>query len=224
MRKKYIIELEENEHLYKTEMVLGEPVLCGVLAEPYTVPDLEKILEQAKADAYQEGLKDGQAVTLANEQNNAFNNGYKKCLEDMEQVRKEERDRGYEDGYECGLDDAWKAARTIIEMDWEDKNKIFGKDVFLLSNIFSDNTAAEAIEKLKQYEKEQEGFHVGDEFENETGKKFVVLKTNGSEIDRYIDADGQTYHMNVKYKVMRKTGRHFPEITTFFEKMRKGQE
>ena len=47
---------------------------------------------------------------------------------------------------------------------------------------------------------------------------------DGKEIDRYIDSDGRTYHMNVKYKVMRKTGRHFPEIATVLEKMREGQD
>ena len=192
MLKKYIIELEENEHLYKTEMVLGEPVLCGVFPEPYNEPDLE----QVRKEAYQKGLKDGVA----------------KCLN---------REHCTKEAYQRGLDEAWKAARKIANMPYGEEEKVFGSGGW---TFITKHTAAEAIEKLKQYEQEQEGFHVGDEFENETGKKFVVLKVNGKEIDRYIDEEGKTYCMNVKYKVMRKTGRHFPEITTFFEKMRKGQE
>ena len=79
-----------------------------------------------------------------------------------------------------------------------------------------------SVEDLTPYT-EFEEYRVGDEFENGT-EKFVVLKMDGKEIDRYIDGDGKTYVMKEKYKVMRKTGRHFPEIAAVLEKMRGEQE
>lgn len=152
---------------------------------------------------------------------------------DLEQVRKEAYQKGYEteyedgynepgknqqEAYQRGLNDAWEAARWIADTTYDVERKIFDCCYWDVVKTF---TAAEAIEKLKAYEQEQEKeFKVGDEFENGSGKKFVVLKMNGKEIDRYIDVDGKTYCMTVKYKEMRKTGRHFPEIATVLEKMR----
>lgn len=148
---------------------------------------------------------------------------------DLEQVRKEAYEDGYNAGfgrkidasYQEGLSDAWEAARKIIcEMDYEDHMKIFGGDN--LDYIFALSPTT-VIEKLKAYEQEQE-YRVGDEFENGAGRKFVVLKMDGKEIDRYIDGDGKTYVMKEKYSVMRKTGRSFPEIAAVLEKMRGEQE
>ena len=83
----------------------------------------------------------------------------------------------------------------------------------------------EAYDKgWKEAENYYDEYHVGDEFENEAGQKFVVLKMDGKEIDRYIDGDGKTYVMSMKYRVMRKTGRHFPEIAAVLEKMRGEKE
>lgn len=149
---------------------------------------------------------------------------------DLEQVRKEAYEDGYNAGfgrkidasYQEGLSDAWEAARKIIcEMDYDDLMKIFGGDN--LDYIFALSPTT-VIEKLKAYEQEQEEIKVGDEFENEAGQKFVVLKMDGKEIDRYIDSDGKTYVMSAKYRVMRKTGRSFPEIAAVLEKMRGEQE
>ena len=148
---------------------------------------------------------------------------------DIEQVRKEAYDQGYYIGYrrylnksyEDGIKGSWDAARKIIcEMDHEDHMKIFGGDN--LDYIFALSPTT-VIKKLKAYEQEQE-YRVGDEFEIGDGQKFIVLKMDGKEIDRYIDGDGKTYVMKEKYRVMRKTGRHFPEIATVLEKMRGEQE
>ena len=134
---------------------------------------------------------------------------------DMEQVRKE--------AYEQGLSDAWEAARKVSQVRkyggyGDCLEEVFGRhrvswDVF-------DYSASEAIEKIRQYEQEKQ-FHVGDEFENENGKRFVILKMDDAEIDRYIDEEGKTYCMTIKYKVMHKTGRHFPEIAEVLQKMKK---
>ena len=151
---------------------------------------------------------------------------------DIEQVRKEAYDQGYYIGYrrylnksyEDGIKGSWDAARKIIcEMDDEDRMKIFGGDN--LDYIFALSPTT-VIKKLKAYEQEQEQeeIKVGDEFENGAGQKFVVLKMDGKEIDRYIDSEGKTYVMAEKYRVMRKTGRSFPEIVSVLEKMRGEQE
>ena len=161
---------------------------------------------------------------------------------DLEQVRKEGYDKGYDDAtaeigsdeqaiaekaYQRGLSDAWEAARKICLNDSDggltvtEIAKIF--DVSYYRDAMKKYSAHEAVEKIRQYEQEKR-FCVGDEFENESGKRFVILKMDGTEIDRYIDEEGKTYCMIAKYKVMRKTGRHFPEIATVLEKMRGEQD
>lgn len=136
---------------------------------------------------------------------------------DLEQVRLEAE--------QLGMIRAWGAARKIIHMPEGDLLNVFTEcysAVCTALQVILKYDASECIEKIQAYE--QEEFKVGDEFENESGKKFVVLKMNGTEIDRYIDEEGKTYCMIAKYKVIRKTGRHFPEIAEALEKMRKGQE
>ena len=65
---------------------------------------------------------------------------------------------------------------------------------------------------------------MGDEFDNGAGRKFVVLKVcDDGEIDRYVDENGTTYHMEVKYRNMKKTGRHFPQVAELLEAM-KGEQ
>lgn len=192
MKKKYIVELEDNQILYTAVKDKdGVPFIKLLQTSPYTAPDLE----QVKDDAYTEGY-----------------------------------DGGHKVGYAMGLDDAWEAARTIIKMEWEEKNKIFGK-LILLSNIFSDNTAAEAIEKLKQYEQEQDAeIKVGDEVgyygvADEHGNvnySGVVLEIREEDY-LVMEKTGKTYALKKKL-VMSKTGRHFPEIAAVLEKMRKRQE
>ena len=75
---------------------------------------------------------------------------------DLEQVRKE----AYEDGYQRGLADAWEAARKIADIPYDEGEKIFGVTGW---HIIEKRTASEVIEKLKAYEQEQEEFKFGDE-------------------------------------------------------------
>lgn len=68
---KYIIELEDGEHLYKTTInALGNPVMRSAEKVPYTEPDLEQIRKEAYEQgyyigcskypnkSYEDGLKD----------------------------------------------------------------------------------------------------------------------------------------------------------------------
>jgi len=186
MGKKCIIEFEDKpfhkengDFLYRVKgfnSLVFDMTGIGKLT-PYNSPDLE----QVKADAYLKGLNDGQGVILESTQNNAFNNGYKKCLEDMEHDKGKENSIGYKIGYkkgyidglnrisdyedkvrkeayEKGLSDAWEAARKICT-NWvlpdSVLSEIFGMNK-TIDDIMKENTASEAIEKIRQYEQEQD--------------------------------------------------------------------
>ena len=93
---------------------------------------------------------------------------------DMEQVRKEAYDKGYDDAtaeigsdeqaiaekaYQRGLSDAWEAARKIVLDEWD--NGIKYDDFYELFNgksckqVLNTLAAAEVIEKLQAYERAQ---------------------------------------------------------------------
>lgn len=150
---------------------------------------------------------------------------------DLEYIRKEAYEQGYYIGYthylnksyKDGIKDAWDAARKIHRMPDGDILDLFPDcyaSVCTAAQAILKYDASEAITKIKEYEDSKQEYRVGDEFENGDGQKFVVLKMDGKEIDRYIDGDGKTYVMKTKYRVMRKTGRSFPEISAVLEKMR----
>ena len=247
MGKKYIVEIGRLERLYKAYVNgNGKPDLTWLSPEvdltPYTEPDLEQAkdeaynegykagrevekvrqpdLEQVKADAYLKGLNDGQGVILASTQNNAFNDGYKKCLKDFEQIKKEAYEKGYadakcgyENGFENGIIVVWEAVRKIGDMTLEEQGKIF--NTITLRDIVSKFTASEVIEKLKVYEEDAE-IKVGDEVITASGK--AVVTGVGPVHFEYDNADGS--HGFDKVKNVKKTGRHFSEIAAVFEKMR----
>ena len=196
---KYIIDVGEGYIRHGLERTLTIPVRINEHEDHWmdtripVTPYTEPDLDAIRTEAYEKGVQDTKQH---------WGDAPRTCA--------------YKCGYENGLNDAWEAAREIATIPYDEGEKIFGATGW---HIILKYTASEAIEKIRQYEQEKE-FKVGNEFENESGKKFVVLKMNGKEIDRYMDDDGKTYHMNVKYKVMRKTGRHFPEIAAVLEKMR----
>ena len=87
---------------------------------------------------------------------------------DMEQVRKEAYDKGYDDAtaeigsdeqeiaekaYQKGLSDAWDAARKIANIPYSEEEKVFGSGGW---TFIINHTASEAIEKIRAYEQEKE--------------------------------------------------------------------
>ena len=54
------------------------------------------------------------------------------------------------EAYLKGLSDAWECVRKISSMDSKTRDEIF--DRVITSNIVDENTASEAIEKIRQYE------------------------------------------------------------------------
>ena len=122
----------------------------------------------------------------------------------------------YQRGYEAGLNDAKEGKASCQFCEYEvcsDRVDPCRVCACNYKNFF----------EPKKQEKEEQ-FHVGDEFENESGKRFVIIKMNGNKIDRYVDEEGKTYCLFQEYRIMRKTGRHFPEISEVLRKMREGQE
>lgn len=196
MGKKYIIELEENEHLYKTEMVLGEPMMYSVFPEPYAEPDTEKI----RKEAYDKGFKDGT----------------KKCIncEDFKENAKAE-------AYQKGLSDAWAAARWVSKANAGVNFEVFC--MHFTSEVLLKISASEAIEKIKAYEQKQEQIQVGDEVRNVKSGWTAVVSNIDGECMTLMDTNGV---LGDGYDVNRftKTGRHFPEIAAVLEKMRGEQD
>lgn len=131
-----------------------------------------------------------------------------------------------EGAYQKGLDEAWKAARriSVIELNGglagKELMKIYG--TMDIHKIYDDNTASEAIEKLKAYEEKQsDKIEVGDEV-NWLGDCFVVTRIfqprNMKEQCDGIDDDGGVYHNVLITKDLEKTGRHF-DIASMLEAM-----
>lgn len=123
---------------------------------------------------------------------------------------------------EQGRNEAWEAARkitlSIIDggLDMEELTEIFGVNTF--SHMFKNNTASEAISKIKAYEekKQEEEICVGDEVElNEV--KVIVTKTNGKYFNG-AECNGRVYS-GLELRLWKKTGRTFPEIAEVLKKM-----
>ena len=193
MGKKYIIELEDSESVYKTIIANGYPMIQVIVPAPYTEPDME----QVRKEGYEQGYENG------------FIAGHLKAEKSGQSF--------YEDGYQRGLNDAWEAARKVVALSTVDRRKVFGSEY--MYSILENHTASEAIEKIRQYKQEQEEIKVGDEVtaEEETSK-FVVTWMN----DRCIcgvDEEGKCYSYEPR-EISGRTGRCFPEIAEVMQKMR----
>ena len=191
MAEKYIIYRNDHESIWRMYAdENGDVAIEGVAMTPYTEPDLE----QVRKEAYDKGYNDATEEIGSDEQTIA------------------------DKAYKHGLSDAWEAARKISSMDSKTRDEIFG--LVITSNIFDENTASEAIEKIRQYEQERDAeIKVGDEIEAVSGKAVVVYVDDVDEHKvRYVYSNG-VYAFNYIDKVT-KTGRHFPEIAEVLKKMR----
>ena len=200
MKKKYIIELEDKpfrngngDFLYRVKgfnSLVFDMNGVGKLT-PYTEPDLEQVREEAYEDGYK----------TAKVQCNI-------------QAEKDLREVG-ERHYQKGLSDAWEAARKVVALSTVDRREVFGSEY--MYSILEKHTAAEAIEKIRQYEQKQEDFKVGDEVISDEDVKGVTI-----DMDDYLlhvlDENGVVQAWPREDAV--KTGRHFPEIAEVLQKMR----
>ena len=213
MGKKYIIEIPEDKiadfvgstHFLIPYMMAGHIGHhdTGLPIKPYTEPDIE----QVGKEEYDKGYHDGHNV----------------CYENAKDIMEEKK----KEAYQRGLADAWEAARKIANLVSGEQKRLFG--CFGIYSVAHEFSAAEAIEKLKTYEQEQEQeeIKVGDEVENtQTGVKFIV--THQWENNRGEQGvSGLNYEcsaFSTALDLVRKTGRHFPEIASVLQKMRGEQE
>lgn len=81
------------------------------------------------------------------------------------------------------------------------------------------HTAAEAIEKIRQYEQKQEEIKVGDEVTDDKSDTGVCTEISYPANSMHIMyADGTA--TDISLTGVTQTGRHFPEIAAILQKMR----
>ena len=132
--------------------------------------------------------------------------------------REEGNDIGYKDGVNDGRNDAWEAARKIVEMTDPPYWGVFNE---YKEDLFGKITASEAIAKLKTYEENQnDKFEFGDEIIDVNGVKGCVVSKNNEEYDTmYVLFNGCRVPQYVTKSYYRKTGRHF-DIDKILEEMK----
>lgn len=129
----------------------------------------------------------------------------------------------FDDGYKCGLADAWETARKIECDEGIDMNTlctIFGRGSS--NSIIRDFSASEAIAKIKEYEDSKQEIKIGDEVKTDDGQKMVIAAIVNKDFAGLAD-DGRFMFGTLDGTIIR-TGRHFPEIAAVLEKMRGEQE
>ena len=138
---------------------------------------------------------------------------------DLAQVMKET--------YQRGLNDAWDAARKITGsvmdgcFNYNELNVLFGSKY--PESIINKYSAYECIEKIRQYEQEQQ-IQVGDEVVFYNGEKCVVTVVEDGQVAEVMDKGGFSMRMDDGLRnSMKKTGRHFPEIVKVLKKMQEGE-
>lgn len=63
-------------------------------------------------------------------------------------------EKAQEEAYQRGLSDAWDAARKIAKLDTDEQKRLFG--CFGIYFVAHEYSASECIEKIRQYEQEQD--------------------------------------------------------------------
>lgn len=135
-----------------------------------------------------------------------------------------------ESEYQRGLDDAWEAAKKIINLPRDggltvyDLINIFGVDYDDPEKVLKDFKGESAVKRIATYEakkKAEEEIKVGDEVETDyTGNGIIVEKPkNGWCV---IIGKGFARHTIHKSHIIKKTGRHFPQVSELLGAMKEG--
>lgn len=213
MSKTYIVHLPEryiekrpdgDEWLQLPVNVSGHDLMIKTVIPltPYTEPDLDAVRNEAYKEAYDKGYQDAVMKIGSNEQAIA------------------------EKAYQGGLIDAWDAAKKIVLskesgglFDFDSVKAVFGCGTFLALKKYS---ASEAIEKIRQYEQEQEVIKAGDEVNGKGGRGTITKISDDGDHFNVMWENGSTgYYMREDFK---KTGRHFSEIAEVLRKMQEEKE
>lgn len=138
-------------------------------------------------------------------------------------------DYGYDHGYEDGKKEAWEAAKKIAHnkgLSLQEMRQIFGTASF--SSVFIENTASEAIAKIKEYEEQQKQdaeIKVGDEVITEFGYKGIVITdVPCREGNISVWSPTCTHVQMYPVKKLTKTGRHFDQIAEVLDEIRGDSE
>lgn len=149
----------------------------------------------------------------------ALKTDYQEVMIRMNYIAKE----AYKDGAKDGRNEAWEAARKIVEMPDPPYWEVFDE---YKDDLFGKITASEAIEKLKAYEEKQkvdDKIKVRDEVVWTEDENVVIVVTSVYTADNMewcdgVCKDGKVY--SILTKNARKTGRRF-DIEKILEAMQK---
>lgn len=143
-----------------------------------------------------------------------------KCMSEAEDLAYKLYSPKIDEAYQRGLNDAWDVAKKISIMDSPTRDEIFG--LVITSNIIDENSAPEAIEKIRKYEQEQDEIKVGNEVNGKGGRGIITKISDDGDHFNVMWENGSTgYYMIEDFK---KTGRHFPEIAEVLRKMQEVRE
>ncbi len=208
--KKYIIEIPDNTAWLQWVKVSDKDGhVCFDFKDPEDLtPYTELDLEQVRKEAYQQGYTDG-------------------CKKHEVEIHAIAYAKGIEDGYQKGLNDAWDTARKILLskkdgglLEYDERKAVFGYGNYFL--VLKKCSASEAIEKIRQYEQEQEKIKVGNEVDGKCGRGIITKISDDGDHFNVMWENGSTgYYMREDFK---KTGRHFSEIAEVLRKMQEERE
>ena len=127
-----------------------------------------------------------------------------------------------DEAYQAGLNDAWEAAKRIVDMPDPPYWDVFGK---CKSDLFKKLSASEAIAKLKAYEeKRSDRIEVGDIVERyidgKLDSKGVFLQEEGGYWRCLFDTGAVLMTFAYPKGQFKKTGKHY-DIASILEAMRK---
>jgi hypothetical protein len=142
---------------------------------------------------------------------------YQRGLKDGKEYGFDESDMREAVSYQKGLDDAWDAARKIVEMSDPPYWELFDE---YKENLFGKISAAEAIEKLKAYEEKQKAdeLKAGD-IVYLSGDKYIVSYINDDGCADLIHIWSGSTCERVSPDCLTRTGKHY-DIEKILEEMK----
>ena len=118
-----------------------------------------------------------------------------------------------DEAYQAGLNDAWEAAKRIVDMPDPPYWDVFGK---CKSDLFKKLSASEAIAKLKAYEdKQKDRIEVGDIVDVYGNLGVVTYMYELKACVMMTDGSSSNWNLNE----LKKTGKHY-DIASILEAMR----
>lgn len=150
--------LEKLKQLQNIAVLIAEERYRDGFADGQEQRDKQWVSEHYKAEleekGYQRGYDDGikdKKMDLPVSWDDAYQRGYEDGVANTPFTDTEKAEKS---AYQRGLEDAWKCAKDITEMSSAEMTKIFGEAY--QSKIFEKFTAAEAMQKIKDYEERRE--------------------------------------------------------------------